>query len=442
MGDVLLGQPGERHGQRDRLARELGERSLQRIGGRRVHVAAGADDHHPALGELAGDELQQQQRRLVRGVQVVEHEHERLHDRDPLQERRHGVEQAEARALGAGRGVRREVGEHVPQLRQQLGDVGCAQPELPAQRRGLGLAHVRAQRLHPRPVGGRASGLPAAADQDQRAACPRTRGELLGEPALADARLADEQEQPSAAGQRIVEAGGQLRQLALATDEGRRRRPSAPVSAGPRRRRAAGPGSGSRARARAAARPARGRARRSARGEPRGRPPAPRPAGRSGTARASAAPGTAPGRDARRPAARAARAGWRGGRARARPRSAARRRRRAPPPGARSRAGRTLRRPGPPAGSRATAPAPPRASRPRGPGAPRPARCGLRPAGARSGGRRGTQGRPAARSRARASRSCRRLRALGAAARCRPARSWPPSPAGGRPTARRRAGRR
>ena len=153
-------------------------------------------------------------------MQVVEDQHERLRGRDALDERGEGVEQPEAGALGVGTGGRREIVEDLAQLRQQLGEVGGARAQLPAQRGGIGRADVRAQRLHPRPVRGRAAGLPAAADEDQRAARAGTRGELLGEPALADPRLADEQEQPPVAGLGVVEAGGQLRELAVAPDEG------------------------------------------------------------------------------------------------------------------------------------------------------------------------------------------------------------------------------
>ena len=330
--------------------------------------------------ELAGHELQQQQRRLVRRVQVVEHQHERLRVRDALQERGQGVEQPEARALGLGRRRRRQVGDDVAQLRQQLGEVRRPGPELRPQRGGLGRADVGAQRLHPRPVGGRAAGLPAAADEHQRAARSRPRGELLGQPALADARLADEQEQAPAAGEGIVE-----RRRSAPPARARARRTRRRAAAARRRRRhrrardrAADPASriarsSSRSRSPGSI-PSSSAERRGAR---RGRPAARRPAGRSGTARASAAPGSAPDRDARRPAARAARPARRGGRAPARPRSAARVRRRADPPAARSRAARTARRPGPPAARRATAPAPPRASTPPAPG--RPAASSLRP---------------------------------------------------------------
>ena len=118
---------------RDRLPREGGERVAERFGERRVHVAVGADDQDPAVGELAGHELQQQQRGLVGGVQVVEHEHERLRRRGALQERGERVEEPEARALGLDGGHGRQVGQDRAQLRQQLRDVDRPGAELRAQ---------------------------------------------------------------------------------------------------------------------------------------------------------------------------------------------------------------------------------------------------------------------------------------------------------------------
>ena len=76
--DVLLAQPGEGQVRRLRLADELREGSDQGIPQHRVDVAVGADDEQPGVVDRSGDELEQEQRRLVRGVHVVEHEHEGL----------------------------------------------------------------------------------------------------------------------------------------------------------------------------------------------------------------------------------------------------------------------------------------------------------------------------------------------------------------------------
>jgi hypothetical protein len=70
--------------------------------------------------------------------------------------------------------------------------------------------------LHPGPVGGGSARLPAAADEDARATRSALCDHLLGEAALADAGLADEQEQAPPAGKGIIETPDQLGQLARA----------------------------------------------------------------------------------------------------------------------------------------------------------------------------------------------------------------------------------
>ena len=89
---------------------------LERVRERRIDVAIRADDQQPALAELTSHEPQQQQRGLVRGVEVVEHHHQRLRGRHALQEGGERIEQAEARSLGLDRRRRRQIGEPVPQL--------------------------------------------------------------------------------------------------------------------------------------------------------------------------------------------------------------------------------------------------------------------------------------------------------------------------------------
>ena len=141
--------------------------------------------------------------------------------------------------------------------------------------------------------------------------------------------------------------------------------------------------------------------------------------------------------------ARAVRAGRRGGPARARPRSAAPARRRGGRRAARSRAGRTARRPDPPAARprhSASASSSVDAAR-----AGRPAASSLRPSATRRSKRPGVELLGVERELVAvlAGRDLpHRPRARGAAGRCRPARSWRPSAAAARPTARRPAGRR
>src|SRR5438309_8831227 len=80
------------------------------------------------------------------------------------------------------------------------------------------------QRLRPRPVGRSAAARPAAAPEDPRAATFRGARELVGEPGLAGARVADDDEEPATAGERIVEAGFEQSELLRASFEWRRGR--------------------------------------------------------------------------------------------------------------------------------------------------------------------------------------------------------------------------
>ena len=259
---LALAQPAEREAAGDRLARDLGERLRQRSSRDRVDVAVGAEQQHVRRAELAGEEPQQQQRRRVGRVQVVEHEHERpalaRRSGGTRRSRRRGgsAPPSDSSAGGSGRSGKRSRSSGTIWARSAAPAPSCARSAV-----GLAVAHVGAQRLHPRPVGGRAARLPAAADEHARAARASLRAQLLGEPALADAGLAGEQEQAAAAGERVVEAGEQLGELALAADERAARRPRPAGSAAGRAGRVPGPAARIACSARAAAGRARSRAR-------------------------------------------------------------------------------------------------------------------------------------------------------------------------------------
>ena len=65
-----------------------------------LHVAVGADQQDARSRQLPRQELHQQQRRLVRPVQVVEDEDQRLLPGRVLEEVGEAVEEAEARLFG------------------------------------------------------------------------------------------------------------------------------------------------------------------------------------------------------------------------------------------------------------------------------------------------------------------------------------------------------
>ena len=98
-GDVRLGEAEQRDMPRRPLARELGQGEGQGVVPAQVDVAIGAQDEDGGVAEFACDELQQQQRRRIGGVQVVEYEHERLVSTGVVKERRDCVEETKPACL-------------------------------------------------------------------------------------------------------------------------------------------------------------------------------------------------------------------------------------------------------------------------------------------------------------------------------------------------------
>src|SRR5205809_7845231 len=116
------------------IPRELHESGREPVFRRRVDIPIRAYYEHPALRELPREKPEQQKRRLVRCVQVVEDEHEWLHPCGGLQERCDRVEEAEAGSFGFRRGWLGQPREELPKLRDELRDLGSAVSELRAER--------------------------------------------------------------------------------------------------------------------------------------------------------------------------------------------------------------------------------------------------------------------------------------------------------------------
>src|SRR5204862_837669 len=167
---------------------ELSQRLLQRRARERIDVPQRAEHEQAALGELAREKLKEKERRRVGGMEIVEREEKRAGPRCVAEELGGRVEEPEARALGVERRRLRQLPEALPQLRDDLRDVSRARAELPTQLVALAFPNVPTQRLHPRPIRGRAAGLPAAADAHREPTRPRRASELFAEPALAAAR--------------------------------------------------------------------------------------------------------------------------------------------------------------------------------------------------------------------------------------------------------------
>ena len=212
--EALQRQPGGR-------AREAAERGGE-LGARvRLGVAVGGDRQQRDVGQRARDELERQQRGGIGPVQVVEHDDERLALGGGGQQRGERVEEPEARLVGVQLGGAGGLAERRGELGQQAGDPGRAGAERGGQRARSPPRGERAADLHPRPVGGRAAAVPAAAPRPRRAARGGVLDELARERGLADARLAGQQHEAAAAVQRGVEGRLELRKLAPAPHQAR-----------------------------------------------------------------------------------------------------------------------------------------------------------------------------------------------------------------------------
>jgi hypothetical protein len=213
------------------LACDLGHRHRERVVPREPEVPIRGHQQHARVGELAGDEAHQEDRWRIRGLEIVQDDEQRAVAGRRSKERGHGVEQAEPRGVGIGRPGSR-LGDEGRELGKHLDDVLGARAEVRPDLVGRGGMEIRPQSLDPRPVGGGARVLPAAAPQDADTIRPRAPGELVGEPALADpGRPGDEGDAPPAS-HRITQRVRQLAELPLPAREDR---PPAMVDHLPRR---------------------------------------------------------------------------------------------------------------------------------------------------------------------------------------------------------------
>jgi hypothetical protein len=217
-GHIRLGEPAEAHLLRHEAA-QLGKARGDGLvlGGLVFAIRPHEDDIH--LRKLAREEVEHEQGRFVRCVEVLEHEQDRLLLRRATHELGDRVEEPEARAVRIEGTRSGQIGVEVGELGQELREVGGPFAEQHPERFRILRPHERSERLHPRPVRRRAARLPAAAPQHVRPSLLRPAGEFVGEAALADPRLADEQEEPPTAGQRVVEPGLERVELPLAADE-------------------------------------------------------------------------------------------------------------------------------------------------------------------------------------------------------------------------------
>jgi hypothetical protein len=208
---VALVEAGQGHVRGRRLAVQLGQGAAQRMPPVHLHVPVGADDQQARVGQLRGHEAEQQQAGPVGPVQVVED-----HDQAAVRRRR---PQAGPGHLGVQLGGRPRRPLQGGQLGQELAELGHLAAELGRDLLRRAAGGIGAQRLAPRPVGGR---RPLAAAPPGHPGLPGARlgAELLGQAGLADPGLAGDQHQLALPTQGAVEGRAQLGPLDPAADEG------------------------------------------------------------------------------------------------------------------------------------------------------------------------------------------------------------------------------
>jgi hypothetical protein len=112
-----------------RLPRNVGQESFERLSRTSLSVAIRRDGGNRYIIQLPGDEAEQEQRRLVGGVDVVEQQDERPAPRGGAHETADSVEHPEASRLRVADSAR-QAGQALAQLGQQLGELPRAGADL------------------------------------------------------------------------------------------------------------------------------------------------------------------------------------------------------------------------------------------------------------------------------------------------------------------------
>ena len=223
LADLLVGEAGQPQPDDVVGAAQVGERLRER--GREVGlgVAEGGEHQHPRPAGGAGQVTQEQERRRVGPVPVLEHEQHRARRLTPASRsvtavcsRWRSVSGSALTGCGSSPDPLRQVGEQPRQLAARGAQRG---PQLG----GLDLTRQVIERLDERPVR-RVHDRVAAAVEHERAGAGRLACELAHQAALARAGLAAQQDDPPALALRHRHERAQRLQLGRAADERKRRR--------------------------------------------------------------------------------------------------------------------------------------------------------------------------------------------------------------------------
>ena len=129
-------------------------------------LAVSGDRQHPHVCDLAREEQQRQQRQLIRGVHVVQHDDQRLPVGAPAQEAREGVEQHEPRLLGVELELVAQLRQRVAELGHHLREPGRSDAQIDPQLVGVAASDQRPDDRDPRPHGRGAAAVPAPSPGD------------------------------------------------------------------------------------------------------------------------------------------------------------------------------------------------------------------------------------------------------------------------------------
>ena len=216
---LMHGQSRRIEALRGRHAGDFGEQADPWVSGGQLTLAIDGQHHDAGVGQVHGHEPEQQQRRLVGGVEVVEDQDDGTVARRVPQQARERVEQLEAGAIGVVVLQAGQLGEDVADLRQDLREMRSVRSDEPAKVVRLDVPQEGAHRLEPRPVDRRAARFPASPPGHTGTVVPRFGRERVREARLADAGLARQQHQATAAPRRACECGTQRGHLPLAAEQ-------------------------------------------------------------------------------------------------------------------------------------------------------------------------------------------------------------------------------
>ena len=186
-----LGQAADVELDHEPLAAQAGQRGVEALAPL-VDVAVGAHDRHARVVGGARQVAQEQQRRAVGPLQVVEHDQHRHRRRDLGQQPGHRLEQPVAVGLGVAGIGRGQLGHAAAQLGDEPAQLGAVLPGDDAQLLQRRAEHVVAQRLQERLVGHEGL-LGRAAGEHDRPGGERAHGGLGQQPRLADPRVAGQE---------------------------------------------------------------------------------------------------------------------------------------------------------------------------------------------------------------------------------------------------------